>query len=106
MIATSCAVGHLGGNGLDSRFLQVQVDLRCVERLGLGDCVQLAQQPLGQLHRALIAKHAEHIAAIGDLHAEAQLDLAQMLVEGPDQVGQALAVVGFKREVVVVGYRS
>ena len=53
------------------------------------------------LHRVFGAAHAEHVAAIGDLHAEAQFDLAQMFVERAAQIGQAFAVVGFEREIAL-----
>jgi len=40
------------------------------------------------------AGHAEHIAAIGDLDAEPELDLTQMLVERSVEIGQTFGVVG------------
>ena len=48
--------------------------------------------------RAVGAGDAEDVAAIGDLHAEAQFDLAQVRVEGAGQVGQAFGVGGVERE--------
>jgi len=53
-----------------------------------GIAPQVAQQPLGQVHRCRRAHHAEDVAAIGDLHAQAQFDHAQVTVERPVEIGQ------------------
>src|SRR5690606_22578794 len=45
--------------------------------------------------------HAEHVAAIGDLDAEPQLDLAQMPIEGSAQVGEALDIGRVEGEVAL-----
>src|SRR5690606_2133145 len=45
--------------------------------------------------------HTEQVAAVGDLHPQAQLDLAQVLVEGPAQVGQPLDLFRLQHEVAL-----
>ncbi len=49
-----------------------------------------------------VADYLEQVAAMIDLHAQAQLDLAQVFVERAAQVGQAGVVVGVEREVALV----
>ena len=80
---------------------QAQVDLRRGQRLVRGRIEQAAQHALGQAHRRRAAVQAEQVAAIGDLDAEAQFNLAQMLVERSGEVGQPLAVVRLEREIAV-----
>ena len=81
----------------------MQVDLLAGQRFVFGRVVELAQHALGRAHGMIGAGHAEHVAAIGDLDAEAQLDLAQMLVERAVEIGEPFVVVGFEREIAVVG---
>ena len=82
---------------------EMQIDLPAGQRLALGRIVELAQHALGRAHGMLGAGYAEHVAAVGDLDAEAQLDLAQVLVERAVEIGQAFAVGGFEREIAMVG---
>ncbi len=91
-------------DGLDAGFLQVQVDLRRSQGVVLGERVEPMQQAAGQLHGALFAADAKHIATVGDLHAEAKFDLAQVLVQRANQIGQALAVVGLEGEIGAMGF--
>ena len=63
--------------------------------------VQRPQQLFGRRDPLGWPADPEHVAAVGDLHAQAQLDLAQVAVEGAGQVGQARAVSRFQCEVVV-----
>ena len=51
----------------------------------------------------LFADHLEDVAAVVDLHAQAQLDLAQVFVERPAQVGEAGVVFRVEGEVALVG---
>ena len=81
--------------------VQAQVDGVAVEHGVAGLGIERAQQALGAVHRVFAAADPEHVAAVGDFHAQAQLDLAQVAVERPGQVGQALAVGRFQGEVVV-----
>jgi hypothetical protein len=79
---------------------QSQVDGVFVQRLAGGIVVQLAQQALGTGHDIGIAAFdAEYIAAVGDLHAQSQLDQAQVGIERAGHVGQPLDIVGFQDEV-------
>ena len=94
------AFGCFDRNRFNSRFLQVQIDLRRSQDLGFSQGVKIAQHAARQLHRAFIAEHAKHAATIGNLDAKAKLDLTQVFVKGPDQIGQAFAVFGFKGEIV------
>ena len=49
-------------------------------------------------NKALLALHGEQVAAAEDVHAEARLDLLEMLVELPAEVGQAQRVRRFQIE--------
>jgi hypothetical protein len=88
------------------RLLQVQVD--AVRREGFvgGFLVQRTQHALGRAGRRIVARNPEHVTAVGDLHAQAQLDLAQVLVEGAAEVGQAFVVLGFEDEIAIGGRSS
>ena len=59
-----------------------------------GRVVKFAQHALGELHRVIGTADAIDVAAIGDLDAEPQFDLAQMLVERTVEVGQAFVSSG------------
>jgi hypothetical protein len=72
-----------------------------VEGFLAGFVVERAQEFFGARGRGRRAGDAEDVAAIGDLHAQAQFDLPQVRVEGPGQVGQAFGVVGFEGEVAL-----
>jgi hypothetical protein len=51
--------------------------------------------------RVPLTDHAEHVAAIGDLHPKAQFQLAQVFVEGTVEIGQAFVVLGFEDEIAL-----
>ena len=88
---------------VDVGFVQAQVDGLAVERgfRRLGE--QRAQQVLRAGHRLLAAADPEQVAAVGDFHAQAQFDLAQVAVEGAGQVGQAFGIGRFEGEIAVGG---
>ncbi len=71
------------------------------DAVGLG--VQGLQHGLGGRDRGGRAGHPVHVAAVGNLHAQAQLDLAQVRVERAGQVGQAFAVGGVQGEIALRG---
>ena len=74
----------LGLNTRDSLRHVVQQALRARNRIGIA------------------AADAEHVATVGDLHAEPQFDHPQMCIERAAQVGQAFEVVGFQGEIALV----
>ena len=94
-------IGGARIEAVDAGFGQTQVDLRAAERFVFGRVVEIAQHALAELDRIGMTADAEHVAAIGDLDAEAQFDLAQVFVERPREVGEARAVGGIEGEVVV-----
>lgn len=96
-------LGHVGTIDyvLDIGIVQAQVDGVVVERGGGSLLVQGRQQRLRGGDRRLRAGDAEDVAAVGDLHAELEFDLAQVRVERAGQIGQALDVVGFQGEVAM-----
>ena len=96
-----CVVGGARFERVDTGFGQAQVDLRAVERLVFRRVVELAQHAFAELDCIAATGDAEHVAAIGDLDAEAQFDLAQVLVERSGEVGETRAVGGIQREVVM-----
>lgn len=55
--------------------------------------VQAAQDLLGRGDRERLTDEPEDPPAVGDLHSQAPLDLAQVSVEEPAQVGQAGVVL-------------
>src|SRR6185369_7058271 len=95
------ALGGFRVERVDSGFGQAQVDLWSGQRLGFCRVVQIVQHALGQPDRMFRPAEAKLVAAVGDLDAEAQFDLAQMFVERPAQVGQTLAVVRVERDFAV-----
>ena len=88
--------------GIDG--VEAHVDRVAVEAFFAGFGIQRAQEFFGARDRGIGAGDAEDVAAIGDLHAQAQFDLAQVRVEGAGQVGQAFGVVGFEGEVALRGF--
>ena len=50
------------------------------------------------MHAACFADDVELVAAIVDLHAQPPLDLTQMLVQRPAQIGQSRVIGGLKGE--------
>jgi hypothetical protein len=63
--------------------------------------IERAQDALRRLRRVPLTDHAEHVAAIGDLHPKAQFQLAQVFVEGTVEIGQAFVVLGFEDEIAL-----
>ena len=89
-LACTCAFISLGRarvERINAGLRKAQVDLRASERLLAGRVVEIAQQAISELRRARGTGHPEDVATIGDLHAEAQFDLAQVCVEWPAQIG-------------------
>src|SRR5690606_23487279 len=75
--------GHVLRRGVpgavDVGRVEPQVDRVAVEGFSGGLFVEVAQQAFGLRDQPRVRSgHAEHVAAIGDLDAEPQLDLAQM----------------------------
>ena len=95
------ALGGLGFERIDAGFGQTQRNLRAGQRFVLRGVVQIADHAIGELHRIPIAADAIHIAAVGDFHAEAQFDLAQMFVERTVEIGEPFDVVRFEDEIVL-----
>jgi hypothetical protein len=89
-------IGHRGLVGAE--LLDRQGDTRCRERLLVGFVVEHPEQAFGGADRSRITGQLEHVAAARHGDPEAQLDLAQVFVEGPAQIGQALVVLGFEGE--------
>jgi hypothetical protein len=54
-----------------------------------------------------IADNPEHAAAVGNLDAQAQFDLAQMCIQWAGEIGQSRHIIGLKGEVALgqVGHR-
>jgi len=94
-------VGTLG-DLLDIGLRQAQVDGVVVEGRFAGFGVQRFNQLLRLDDGFVGAADAEHEATICDLHAELQLDLAQVPVEGAAQVGQSLVVFRRQGEVSMI----
>jgi hypothetical protein len=86
---------------VDAGFGEAHVDLLAGKGFVRGGVVELAQHAFGGAHRVPRAGDAEDVAAVGDLDAEAQLDLAQVLVERAGEVGKPTTVGRFEREIVV-----
>ena len=61
--------------------------------------VQALQHLARLLHAAGLADYAELVAAAVDLHTEALLQLPQVIIELPAQLGQAFVVRGFQRDI-------
>ncbi len=80
----------LDGDGLALAGLIMGWLLVAFSVLGPGDRVGLAADP-------------EDVAAAGDLHAQAQFDLAQVLLERAGEVGQPLGVGRVEGEIVMDG---
>jgi len=78
----------------DGRFLQVQVDHFRRQVGGLGFAIEPAQQLLGRGGVFGFADQLELIAAVADFDGQALFDQAQMLVELPAQVGEAMGLEG------------
>src|SRR5690606_12516191 len=83
---------------VDGGFAQAHVDAGFGQHFLAGVAPKLAQHALGGGHRGQWAGDAEHVAAVADLHAQSQLEQAQVGVERPRQVGQALGVGGGEGE--------
>ncbi len=96
------ALGGIVGDGVDTRFGQVKIDLGAVERLVLGNGVERTHHLLGRAGCAVLANHLEQVAAMVDLYAQAQLDLAQVLIERAAQVGEPGVVFRLEGEVALV----
>ena len=95
LVTTGRHVIHVG-------FIEVQVDGFAVESLATRFRVQAAQQFFRGLHFGGGAGDLEDVAAVGDLHAQAQFDLAQVCVKRATEVGQAFDVFGFQQEFAFV----
>ena len=74
------------------------MDVGFGQRVLAGLAPEVAQQLLGLADGGVRADDAEHVAAVGDLHAQAQFDHAQVAVERAAEVGQALGFGGFEGE--------
>jgi len=90
---------HRIGEFLHACLLEMKVDrlgrqARAAARL----LVELMQQASRPDHGPLGADDLEGVAAVADLDVEALLDLAEVLVEGAAEIGQAVGVVGLEGE--------
>ncbi|MNN04765.1 hypothetical protein D3C81_1174990 [compost metagenome] len=90
-------VDHLVDVGL----VQPQMDAVVVEHGVCGFGIQRLEQFFGLGGCLARAADPEHMATIGDLHAELEFYLAQVLIERAGQVGQSFVVDGGKGEVAV-----
>ena len=87
---------------LDPGGLELKVDGLGGQHLRVrGDVEALQDLPAGA-HRLALADETEEVAAVGDLDAQATLDLAQVAVELAGEVGEAAVVLW--RETKVEGF--
>ncbi len=87
----------------------MQIDLGAVERLAFGGVVERAHHLFGGARRIVLADHLEQVAAMVDLHAQAQFDLAQVFVERATEIRQPGVVFRVEGEVALieaVGHRK
>ncbi len=67
----------------------------------LGRGVERAKHLFARLGRPFVADDAEQVAAMVDLDAEAQLDLADVLVERAAEIGEAVVILGVEGEIAL-----
>ncbi len=81
-------------------FLQMQVDLFCVDALLAGQFIERIQQLQRLACGFFIAEYPKLVTAVANFHPQTLLDLAQMFVKLTAKIGQSAVVVGFQSDFV------
>lgn len=83
---------------LDARLLQEQVHHIRRQLCAVSFAIETAQQIFSRLGLLRLAKQFELIAAIADFDTQTRFDQAQVLVELPAEIGEALGFERFEGE--------